>query len=272
MHKILCIPVFVFAVTIGAFPQEQGYQRNDIHREAGELTLEGALNYWTETSGGLDVYNMNLTGGAEYRFFTNHSVQGSLPYRFIQINSDDIRHNQYYAGGDLRLQYNYFFKPGHLSANIGPLVTIPLAASDEYAAREGVISGGDSRWHAGLSASLTGVLDPVVWTLGLVYDVGLPKQERFYTSWQPVNLQLSASFSDLFNDRFGYSVGLRQSINLQVNGGRSKPENGSVSTAGRFEFLILFDKEYIRLTLDAYAYPQGRPYMLGIVYGHRFTA
>jgi hypothetical protein len=61
----------------------------------------------------------------------------------------------------------------------------------KYLSREGILTAGAGRFTAGVLA--TGIMDPVVWNLGLSYDIGLPKQERFATSWIPGAIQLSAS-------------------------------------------------------------------------------
>jgi hypothetical protein len=110
-----------------------------------------------------------------------------------------------------------------------------------------------------------------VWNAGFLWDVGLPKTERFVTSWQPGNIQISAGFSDLFNERFGFSITLAQRIDLpQVNNGKWRTEDLSASAVGQGEFFILFEKDYVRVSLEAGLYPLDRPFVLGFVYGHQF--
>ena len=49
---------------------------------------------------------------------------------------------------------------------------------------------------AGARVSMTGIRDPIVWNGDGQYLLGLPKAERFYPSWQPGNIQVSAGFTE----------------------------------------------------------------------------
>jgi hypothetical protein len=150
-------------------------------------------------------------------------------------------------------------------------LNIPLAEASEYAAREGVYSASTGRYSAGVGIEITGIRDPVVWNAGFAYDVGLPKKERFYTTVEPGDIQLTVGFSDLFNERFGFSVGFTQHIKLPaLYDGIGDVEDLRVSTLGQGEFLVLFEKDYIRFSLEATLYPLNNPFVLGITYGHQF--
>jgi hypothetical protein len=146
-----------------------------------------------------------------------------------------------------------------------------LSENNEYATREGVLAAGSGRVTAGFSVTATGIMDPIVWNLGLRYDAGLPKQERFYTSWLPGTIQLSASLSDLVNERFGFAAGMYQQLDLPAvkNG---VPDKGGLSVASffRLEVFILFEKDYVRISMDTYAYPLNQPVVFGVMYGHQF--
>jgi hypothetical protein len=224
-----------------------------------------------EQLNGDDLYNIRLNASLEYTFHTNHTIKGTLPYALSLYNAGDARNAAYYSFGDITLSYEYLKQIKHINLFFGPQLTIPLAESNEYALREGVYAAGAGRYEAGFTFAVTGIRDPVVWTAGLDYMVGLPKKERFYTSWQPGTMQLSMSVSDLFNERFGFAIGAYQSIQLpQVNDGEWKVTDLSVSTFCRFEFLILFENDYVRVMADASLYPLNRPFVFGLVYGHRF--
>jgi hypothetical protein len=137
--------------------------------------------------------------------------------------------------------------------------------------REGVLAVSDGRYMLGADFSVSGVRDPIVWNVGLQYRIGLPKAERFYTSWQPGVIQLSAGFTDLFNDRFGFSLGVYQTITLpQIHDGEWQGDTVSTAAFCRLEFLVLFEKGYVRAVVNAYAYPQNRPVVFELVYGRTF--
>jgi hypothetical protein len=66
-------------------------------------------------------------------------------------------------------------------------------------------------------------------------------------------------------------VGLTQYIKLPpLHDGIGKTENLTVSTVGHGEFLVLFEHDYIRLSLETPLHPLNNPFVLGITYGHQF--
>jgi hypothetical protein len=247
------------------------YQRYDLVREPSELLVEGSFHYWTEETDAHDFHTMRLGVSAEYAFKTSHSVSFSLPYTLGLYNNPDSRQKEYYSFGDLRLSYEYLKRFNHINLFFGPLVMIPLAEQNEYAAREGVYSASDGRYSIGAGVSVTGIRDPVVWNAGFQYTVGLPKQERFYRSWQPGNMQLSAGFSDLLNYRFGFSFALTQQIDLPaIMGDHIDPAGVRVLSRAKGELMILFETDTVRVSVETSLYPINRPFLLGLVYGHKF--
>ena len=256
---------------------ENDYQRYDLVRDENELTVESAFSYWQENSGGNDLHTMNLRARLEYAFAignagsANHTVAASLPYTLALYSNPELPDGPFYSFGDLSLSYEYLKQFKHLNLFFGPRVSIPLTESGEYLSREGILTAGAGRFTAGVSATATGIMDPVVWNLGLSYDIGLPKQERFGSSWVPGTIQLSASVSDLVNERFGFAVGMYQVIALPaVSNGVPAKGGVSVTSLFRLEVFVLFEKDYVRMSMDTYAYPLDRPVVFGVVYGHQF--
>jgi hypothetical protein len=264
--------VFLSLLGISLLPaQDTDYQRYDLTRKKSELILESSLNTWVQDIDGFDLFSARAGLKAEYTFLTNHTVTADFPYTLSLHNNPDSPAPRRYSFGDLSLSYEYLKKFGHINLFFGPRAGIPLYEADSYMSREGIYVPGDGRGSAGFSVSATGTRDPVVWNAGFLWDVGLPKTERFVTSWQPGNIQISAGFSDLFNERFGFSITLAQRISLpQINNGKWRTEDLSASTAGQGEFFILFEKDYVRVSLEAGLYPLDRPFVLGFVYGHQF--
>jgi hypothetical protein len=256
---------------------ENDYQRYDLVRDENEFTVESAFSYWQENSGGNDLHNLNLRTRLEYAFAVgnagsaNHTVAASLPYTFALYSNPEIPEGPFYSFGDLSFSYEYLKQFKHLNLFFGPRVSIPLTESGEYLSREGILTAGAGRFTAGVSATATGIMDPVVWNLGLSYDIGLPKQERFGSSWVPGTIQLSASVSDLVNERFGFAVGTYQVISLPALTNGVLAKGGvSVTSLFRLEVFVLFEKDYVRVSIDTYAYPLNRPVVFGAVYGHQF--
>lgn len=256
---------------VSLYGEEAGFQRYDPKRKTSELVLEGSVKTWTETMDGFALYTMNAAFNGAYTFLTRHTVTMNLPYTFAWYNNAESRNPYLYSFGDMLFSYEYMKKNGRISLFAGPRFGLPLAEASEYAAREGVYQAGSGRYSAGIGISATGVRDPVVWNAGLSYDVGLPKKERFYTTLEPGNIQITAGFSDLFNERFGISAGLTQYIRLPLlYDGEGNQEDLRLTTVGRAEFLVLFEKNYIRFSIEATLYPVNSPFILGAAYGHQF--
>jgi hypothetical protein len=253
------------------YGQETDYQRYDLVRKQRELVLESTIRTWAETVNGYSLYTAQVGVQGEYTFLTHHTVTVRAPYTVAWYNQAESRNPWLYSLGDLRISYEYLKQFGHINLFVGPRFGIPLGEGDAYAAREGVYAAGSGRYSTGLGVSVRGIRDPVVWQGSLSYEIGLPKEERFYTSLEPGNIQASGSFSDVFNERFGFSVGLTQTIKLpELWDGSWDGERLWVSTTGTGEFMVLFEHDYIRFSGEATLYPVNRPFVLGITYGHQF--
>jgi hypothetical protein len=195
-HSLSSI-LLVLPLAASLYGQEADYQRYDLVREESELILEGSVKTWAEMLNGLSFYTMNVGFQGEYTFLTHHTVTVKLPYAFAWYNNSDSRNPWFYSFGNMEFSYDYLKQFGHINLFVGPRFGIPLAEASEYAVREGVYSASSGRYSAGVRISVTGIRDPVVWNADLVYDVGLPKKERFYTTLEPGNIQLAVGFSDL---------------------------------------------------------------------------
>jgi hypothetical protein len=257
--------------------ENSDYQRYDLIRDENEFTVESAFSYWQDNSGGNNLHTMSLRARLEYAFAVgnassaNHAITASLPYTLALYSDPEARNGPFYSFGDVSLSYEYLTQFNHVNLFFGPRVSIPLTESNEYLSREGILTAGSGRFTAGFAVTATGIMDPVVWNLGLSYDVGLPKQERFASSWVPGTIQVSASLSDLINERFGFAVGTYQMISLPALTNGVPAKGGvSVSSLARLEVFVLFEKDYIRVSMDTYAYPLNRPVVFGVVYGHQF--
>ncbi|MDR1072895.1 MAG: hypothetical protein LBL45_04380, partial [Treponema sp.] len=263
------LAVWILTV-ISPLRAEENYQRYDMERKREEITVEGTVRYRTEKVGGSDLYTLAPEAGLEYGFAHHHSVSVKLPYTLSLYEHPEARNKTFYAIGDIHLSYEYMKQMGHVNLFFNPAVTMPLTTTDEYKMREGVLSTEAGRYTTGFAFSVTGARDPVVWTVGMQYGVGLPKEERFYTAWQPGNIQISGGISHLFNERFGSSVSIYQQINLpEISGGVFDREGRgiSASTLAKMEALILFEKDYIKLGAEAYLHPLSQPVAFSFTYG-----
>jgi len=124
---------------------------------------------------------------------------------------------------------------------------------------------------AGVSFTITGIRYPVVWNGEFSYKIGFPKEERFGMSWLPGIMRIYFGISDLFNDRFGFSLGIQQNITLpEIKNGHPIPDSLVFSSSIRAEIFALFEKDYVRLAVTIPAYPIETPVLFSIIYGHSF--
>jgi hypothetical protein len=250
------------------------YQRASLDHEKNELTLEAGFSYWAQpVFNNVELYTVNPVARIEYAFNKQHSLSAVVPYYLSFYDEGDLRPNARYSVGDVQLSYEYVKKITAVNWTFGSTLQIPAAASSEYAAREGIYTVGSGRFAAGVMCAASAVRDPIVWTLSAAYTVGFPKQERFYTPWQPGDMQLSATLLHLLNERFALSLALRQTASLpQINGNKWDAADFSTSTLLSPEALILFEDDYVKLSADLYLFPRTRSAALSFAYGHTFKS
>jgi hypothetical protein len=273
MIKIKWLTAAMCIVCIqSVFSEDTKYQRVSLDRKENELTVEAGLDYQMQTASVTDeIYTLNPSLALTYDFNAQHSANFSVPFHVALYDNPDTKRNAFYSFGDIQVSYEYTKKIDYVNLFLGSQLQIPVAESSEYAAREGVYTVGSGRYNIGLSVAASGIRDPIVWSATFKYDVGLPKEERFYTSWRPGDMQLSGSILKLANERFGFSLGLYQNILLpQINDGKWKSNDFSASTVLHLETLILFEKDYAKVSADIYTFPQGNPVVIGLLYGHTF--
>jgi len=269
MLKRFCISTLLLLPFL-LFAEETNFQRLDLVREENKLKLEGIFSYYMQNISGFDRYTFLPQLGIEY-IFKNHAVRSTLPYTISLLNNKDARRQVFYGFGDLTLNYEYLKQIRNLNLFFGGSWGIPLSETNEYKTREGILATGTGRHNLGLNVGITGIKDPVVWNAGLKYTFGLPKEERFFWSFEPANIQANAGITTMFNDTFGLSFNLLQTIRFpQVKDGIAKTEELRTSTIFRPEALILSEDWYVRISLDIYGYPLNMPFIVTLSYGYSF--
>jgi len=263
MLALLFVPLFLFT-------QETNYQRLNLVREKNKLKLESTFSYYMQNISGFDRYTFLPQLGIEYTF-RNHMVRSTLPYTISLLNNEDARRQVFYGFGDLTLHYEYLKQIRNLNLFFGGFWGIPLSETSEYKTREDILATGTGRHNLGLNVGITGIKDPVVWNAALKYTFGLPKEERFFWSFEPANIQASAGITTMFNDTFGFSFNLFQTVRFPlIKDGIAKIEELRTSTIFRPETLILSEDWYVRISLDMYGYPLNMPFIVTLTYGYSF--
>jgi hypothetical protein len=253
------------------FAEDDEYQRVTINAADDELMIEGGVTFLNEDINGYTFYHINPHISMGYVFDQRHTIDLNLPYNIGLYNSSDSTAGVYYTFGDINISYAYLRRQSGLNLSYGGRVVIPFAKLSTNTPLEGNTTGNE-QYYLGASFSIAGVLDPVVWRMGINYDIGLPESKLLYTSWQPGNSQIYGQFTRLINERFGLAFTMIEDIRLpEVNNGIWERSNLITSNIVRIELFVLYDKDDFRLGVDMYTYPNNRPIAIKVSYGHRFT-
>ncbi|MFH2113426.1 MAG: hypothetical protein ABIJ86_02820 [Spirochaetota bacterium] len=78
----------------------------------------------------------------------------------------------------------------------------------------GSVAGGSGRWTLGLSGGLSRIIDPLVLSGLLSWNVGLPRAERWNSRWRPGDFSLVMSVTEAFNEHVSCTLGLSQYASL----------------------------------------------------------
>jgi hypothetical protein len=76
------------------------------------------------------------------------------------------------------------------------------------------VAGGSGRWTLGLLGGLSHIMDPLVLSGSLSWSLGLPRAERWGSSWRPGDFALALSVTEAFNEHVSCTLGLSQYVSL----------------------------------------------------------
>jgi len=272
--KKTAIIIFLLLRVLQLYAQtenEKDFQRYDLLHEELELRLEGQLKYWFDNIADKTLYSIMPLCSAEFIFLKHHSIKATTAYTVSFYDNHEARKNIFYAPNDISLSYEYNKKIKHYNLYFGPQISMPLGTTNEYSVREGILIAGAGRYTAGVTFAITGVRDPIVWNGEIKYDIGLPKNERFGTTWLPGIVKLIFGFTDLVNDMFGFSLGLQQQIVLpKILNGAPVPDSLTYTGNVQLEIFVLFERDYLRGALTTTVYPLNKPHTFTVTYGHVF--
>lgn len=139
--------------------------------------------------------------------------------------------------GDLELAAGWMDRIADTRVSAALRVVVPTGQWSDYAGAEGVLTPGSGRWSVGTALSASMILDPVVLGAAFAYDLGLPRAERYSTTWRPGDMSLSLSVTEVLNDRVGYSLKAAQSVALpELRDGTSRSDSFSYAASASIEF------------------------------------
>ncbi|HOX92621.1 MAG TPA: hypothetical protein PLC54_06835 [Spirochaetales bacterium] len=131
---------------------------------------------------------------------------------------------------------------------LGLSATITTPTGNTGSIPDGLLAVGSGRWFAGLNASASVILDPVVLGMGLSYELGFLRPERFGYTWEPGTIGFGLSVTEILNDSIGYSIRLMQNLGLPtVYAGVAEPDDLSYSAIAFFEFFYSKNNQSLRL-------------------------
>lgn len=126
----------------------------------------------------------------------------------------DVREPAVAGLGDIEVSAGWTGRLADTRVSASLQLSAPTGEWNPYAAAEGMLLAGSGRWSTGAAFSVSKILDPVVLGARFSYDVGLPRVERFSTTWRPGDMSLSLNVTEVLNDSVGYTLKATQSASL----------------------------------------------------------
>jgi len=215
MVRAFVLLVMAMAIPLAAVGQATEHQRIGVEKQtAWELTVESGTALRAYAVGELDAFLVEAYAALELLLSRTWSMSATMPLSARVLAGSDVSSPAASGIGDASLSLGWTGRAGDSRLGITATVVGPTGAWEPYEVPGGPLATGSGRWSAGLSVSAARILDPVVLGLNLGYTAGLPRAERFGTSWEPGTVSLGLGVTEVLNDSVGYSIRLGQSLVL----------------------------------------------------------
>ncbi|MFP4363587.1 MAG: hypothetical protein ACLFR1_06930 [Spirochaetia bacterium] len=243
------ILLFFLSMSISAvlFAQTTEHQRIGVEEENRfELDLEADTDLVYSEFSQYPRYNLGQSFSVTFQYNSTWFLGCTFPLEFQLVSSREARVPLLWAFGDPSISLGWSERFGDTRMSLSGRARFPLSEWNHYAEAEGYLVPGSGRFFLGISAGVSRILDPVLIRGDLAYDIGLPRKERFGTSWVPGIIALAASVTEVLNDSIGYTISLRQGITFpSVTNGNWKIDDLSyTATAGLQVFWALEDSRF----------------------------
>lgn len=225
----------IYTVSIGA--QASDHQRIGVERKtAWELGVETGSGVTHEAYGGIDLFVVDSYLSIDVLVARAWTASVYLPLATEFAIGDDVRRLVVAGLGDIELAAGWTGRVSDTRLSASLRGSGPTGEWDQYAAAEGILTPGSGRWTVGAALSASRILDPVVLGASFIYNVGLPRDDRFAATWRPGDMSLSLSITEVLNDRVGYVLKAVQSASLpELRDGYSSLDSFSYAASASIE-------------------------------------
>lgn len=213
--NIAIIAALLSLLSIPTWAQISTHQRIGVERKTDwELGFELGSAMTHDAYDSIDYLSVDSYASVDLLVLKRWTASVYVPVSTQFAIGDDARKAVMAGVGDLELAAGWTGRIADTRVSASLQVAAPTGQWSDYAMAEGVLVTGSGRWSIGTALSASMILDPVVLGATFAYDVGLPRTERFSTSWRPGDMSLSLSITEVLNDRVGYSLKAVQSAAL----------------------------------------------------------
>ena len=200
-------------ISIGA--QTSGHQRIGVERKTDwEFGFELGNGMTYEVYDSSDYFTVDSYASIDMVIVKSWTASFYAPLSANLVIGDDVWKAAMVGLGDIELSAGWTNRIADTRVSASLRTTVPTGEWNPYAAAEGVLTPGSGRWSVGMALSVSRIIDPVVLGAAFAWDVGLPRAERFSTTWRPGDMSFSLSVTEVLNDRVGYSLKALQSASL----------------------------------------------------------
>jgi len=250
MHFLLLLAVLLYAASLTAQETSENQRIGNEAKTTWELSAgadtSGYAQSGMKTSLVYGTLDANLAMTLERTWSCSLSVPVSMQY----IQGEAVRYPLTWNPGDLTFALGWMGRISNIRMQASLLCTAPTGPSVASYPEGRVLVTGSGRWTVGAAGSASWIIDPVVLGVSLAYFAGLPKQERYGSSWSPCTLSMKASVTEVLNSSFGYTVRLGQTVRApDILNGKARIEPWSYNAG--LEASIWLGTQNTRWTLGA---------------------
>lgn len=210
-NKILLISLFIVIFNYSVIAQESEHQRVSVFAtDTITLTpiISNSISVQNIQTGELILLNTNC--GLSLDINNSISFSVNLPLKSILPLAENIKST--FLLGDVSGDASYSWKVSDLRLSSGISLSLPTGVYESYEAEVKGAYSGSGYIAPSISFGLNKYSDPVVMGLNLSYSCGLPRKERFGTSWRPCDITASLRYTEILNHETGYSISLNSSF------------------------------------------------------------
>ncbi len=201
------------AISVNA--QSSEHQRIGVERKTGwELGFELGGGMKHKAYDAVDYFFVDSYASIDALLSRKWTASLYIPLSCRLIIGQDVKKLFMTGLGDIELSAGWTGRIADTRVSASLRASAPTGQWSDYASAEGFLAPGYGRWTIGGALSASRILDPVVLGAAFSYDVGLPRADRFSTTWRPGDMSLSLSVTEVLNDAVGYTLKATQNAEL----------------------------------------------------------